>query len=52
MASPLGPQTDDTGVKLEMGICMVKKTCRLIRLTITSLLMSTWKGMTLSLVYI
>jgi hypothetical protein len=28
-----------------MGICRVRKTCRLIKLTSTSLLKSTWKGM-------
>jgi hypothetical protein len=37
-------------VKLEMGIWRVEKTCRLIKLTSTSLLMRMWKGMVLSMV--
>jgi hypothetical protein len=43
--SPLGPQTCGVGVKLEMGICKVKKTYKIIRLTSASLLKSTQKGM-------
>jgi hypothetical protein len=46
MTSPLGPQIGDVGVKLETGICKVKKTCRLIKMTSESLLMRMWKGMT------
>jgi hypothetical protein len=50
--SLLGPRTGDVGVKLEMGTCKVKEICRLIKLTSTSLLMRTWKGMTSSMVTI
>jgi hypothetical protein len=45
MTSPLGPRNGGIGVKLEMGICRVKKTCRLYRLTLVSLLMSTRNGL-------
>jgi hypothetical protein len=44
MRSPLGPRTGDARVKLKMGIFRVEKTCRLIRLTLASLLMNMWKG--------
>jgi hypothetical protein len=50
MTSPLGPQIGGASVKLEMGICRVKKTNRLIMLTSVSLLMSTWKDMASSMV--
>jgi hypothetical protein len=50
MMSPLDAQTGGARVKAEMGICRVEKTCRLIRLTSTSLLRSTKKGMASSIV--
>jgi hypothetical protein len=50
MASLLDPQTGGVRVKSELGICRVKKSCKLIRLASVSLLMSTWKGMASSMV--
>jgi hypothetical protein len=41
MTSSSGPRIGGVEVNLEMGINRVKKTCRLIRLTSASLLMST-----------
>jgi hypothetical protein len=38
------------GVKLVMGICRVKKTCKLIRLALLLLLMSSWKSLASSMV--
>jgi hypothetical protein len=45
MMLPLVPKTGDAEVRLEIGIYRVKKICKLIRLTSTSLLISTRKGM-------
>jgi hypothetical protein len=45
MMLPLVPNTGDAEVRLEIGIYRVKKICKLIRLTSTSLLISTRKGM-------
>jgi hypothetical protein len=42
----------DDGVRLEMRICTVKKTCMLINLTTTSLHMRTGKGKASSMVTI
>jgi hypothetical protein len=50
MTSPLDPRIGDAGVKLEMGICKVKKTYRLIKLTSASVLMWARKGIASSLV--
>jgi hypothetical protein len=48
----LGPRIRGARVKLEMGICKVKKTYRLIKLISSSLLMRTWNSMALSIVTI
>jgi hypothetical protein len=45
MTSSLGPRTGGVEVRLEIGICKVKKTCRLIKLISASRLMRTLKGM-------
>jgi hypothetical protein len=50
MMSSLGPRTGGVEVRLEIGICKVKKTCRLIKLISASRLMRTLKGMVLSMV--
>jgi hypothetical protein len=50
MTSLLGPRTDVAKVKLEMGICRVENSYRVIKLTLTSLLMSTKKCMASSMV--
>jgi hypothetical protein len=50
MMSLLGPWTIDARVKLETGICKVKKICRLIKMTLVSLLIRMWKVMTSSMV--
>jgi hypothetical protein len=46
----MGPRTGSVGVKPEMGIYRVKKICKFIRLTSTSLLMCTQNGMVSSMV--
>jgi hypothetical protein len=50
--SSLGPWIGGVEVKLEIGICRVKKTYRLIRLTSVSPLMSMWEGKVSSMMII
>jgi hypothetical protein len=45
MMSPLGPWARDARASSDMGICRVRKTCKIIKLTSASLLESTQKGM-------
>jgi hypothetical protein len=52
MTSSLGPWRGGVGIKLKMGTYWVKKTYKLIRLTSTSLLMTTRKSMASSMVTI